>query len=220
MKQILITAILLLATCNIAFSQKATVTVTDSAKGKKSVTVINQKGVSTTYVPSYTDTDEDGITVESTVISDSIVDNAMDYSMGIDTFNFDNDFFKNIGSTAAAGVTLAFFAIAVVFAFPLLVIFLVFYFRYRNKRERYRLVEKALEAGQPIPDEFLKENLKANVEADTKGIKNMCVGVGLFIFLWALTGSFGLGCIGILVFCSGLSSYLIARKNNRTNNEK
>ncbi len=221
MKKILTTLTIVLMSCSIALAQSAKITVsnTDSSGNKKAAqTVVQQKKVATTtsYTPSYTDTDEEGITVESTVI-DSVND---DYGNGVADLtkglNIDSSFLKDIGATASAGISLAFFSIAVVFAFPLIIILLAFYFRYRNRRERYRLVEKALESGQPLPEGILKDKL----DTQNKGIKNMCTGLGLFIFLWAITGSFGVGCIGILVFFNGVGQYLVARKNSSNNNNE
>ena len=35
------------------------------------------------------------------------------------------------------------------------------------------------------------------------------VGIGLFIFLWAITEEFGLGCIGLLVMFTGFGQLVI-----------
>ena len=110
------------------------------------------------------------------------------------------------------------FILILVFGFPIFVIFIAFYFRYKNRRERYKLVEKAIAAGQPIPEGILKESL--NTDTRSKGIKNMCLGTGLFIFLWAITDSFALGCIGLLIMFTGLGQWLVARNQHPTDEQK
>lgn len=37
----------------------------------------------------------------------------------------------------------------------------------------------------------------------------MFVGIGLFIFLWAITDEFGLGCIGLLIMFTGFGQLVI-----------
>ena len=125
---------------------------------------------------------------------------------------------KDLGSAASAGIALAFFVLLLTFGFPIFVIFIAFYFRYKSRRERYKLVEKAIAAGQPIPEGILKESL--NTDTTAKGIKNMCLGAGLFIFLWAITDSFAMGCIGLLILFTGLGQWLVARNQRPTDEQK
>jgi hypothetical protein len=113
------------------------------------------------------------------------------------------------------------------------IIFCVFYFTYKNRRERYRIVEKSIEKGQPLPTGFYSSQaapraakqaprVKANVNANTngkpsagnydvylrdKGLRNIFLGLGLFVFLWALI-NFAMGCIGLLVALYGASQYV------------
>ena len=97
---------------------------------------------------------------------------------------------------------------------PLLIVALALYFRYKNRQSRYRLIAKALESGQPLPKELQDEAKKAFRQSNpqqeslnqlrSKGIGNVATGLGLFILLWALTDSFAIGCVGLLVLCIGL----------------
>lgn len=101
-----------------------------------------------------------------------------------------------------------------------IIIFLVFYFRYKNRQARYRLAEKALESGKPLPEGVFagdapqsaphKPGAKVsnyNTFERDKGIRGTFLGFGLFIFLWALTGEFGVGCIGLLVMFIGIGRW-------------
>lgn len=107
------------------------------------------------------------------------------------------------------------------------ILFLVFYFRYKNRQAKYRLAEKALEAGKPLPgDVFVSEQsipsgskksytpYYTTVERD-KGIRTTFLGLGLFIFLWALTTSFGVACIGLLVMFIGIGHWVSAVEHKK-----
>lgn len=108
------------------------------------------------------------------------------------------------------GGEIALFSIFCVFFGPALIIFLVFFFRYKNRKAAYRLAEQAIASGQPLPDNFM-QTIKQKPASNnlTQGVNSICVGVGLFIFLWALTGEFGLGCIGLLIMFMGFGKVII-----------
>ena len=72
----------------------------------------------------------------------------------------------------------------------------------------YRLPLKHA-TGQPLPEGIFKDTLPQDYR--TKGIKNICTGIGLFIFLWAITDEFSIGCIGLLVMFTGIGQWIISR---------
>lgn len=109
-------------------------------------------------------------------------------------------------------------AIIAVFSVPILIVFFSLLFKYKNKKAKYNLVQKALEAGQPLPENFFQE--KANDNVLTKGIKNAFTGIGLFIFLWFLTDEFGLACIGLLVMLTGFGQIVIHYAQQRSNKKE
>ena len=102
---------------------------------------------------------------------------------------------------------------------PLLIIFMIFYFVNKNRRERYKLAQMAIQNGQPIPDEVLKEKQVDWDRSDYQtGVRQMFTGAGLAIFLGLLIGKIGLG-IGALVFFIGLGKWFIARQSGNTGND-
>ena len=119
----------------------------------------------------------------------------------------------DLGSKTSETV-IAVTAIVFVFGLPLLIIFVVFFFRYKNRKAKYRLAEQALASGQQLPENFFKEAAATDIRS--KGINNIFVGIGLFIFLWAITGEFGLGCIGLLVMFTGFGQFRASRRPTRT----
>ena len=109
--------------------------------------------------------------------------------------------------------------VVIFFLLPLLIIIVIFYFVNKNRKERYKLAQMAMEKGQPIPDELLKEKQKLSGDDDYQtGIRQMFTGVGLAIFLGIVIGKVGFG-IGALVFFIGLGKWYIARQSGNTGND-
>ena len=98
-----------------------------------------------------------------------------------------------IGGMTILGILLIIFVLA-----PLVILGLLFYFIYKNRKQKMRLAEEAMKHGQP-----------------TKGIRQTCLGVGLMIFLGNTAGTVGFG-IGALVTAIGIGNLIIARSNNNT----
>ena len=154
MKRILITLMMIAAFCSLSLAQKKSTIYKDSAENVKITISKTETEDDSVYTPEYTDTTEDGITVESE--STDSYDDSYDDSSIISKEDF--SLLKDLGSAASAGIALAFFVLLLTFGFPIFVIFIAFYFRYKSRRERYKLVEKAIAAGQPIPEGILKES--------------------------------------------------------------
>jgi len=126
------------------------------------------------------------------------------------TIDDDMDFLKGtLKNTMGWGILLSIIAIFCVFGLPLLIIFLVFYFQYKNRKAKYKLAEQALASGQPIPEDVVKSvSNTPDKNLLNKGIKNIFLGIGLFVFLWALT-EFAIGSIGLLVMFIGIGEVVI-----------
>ena len=102
---------------------------------------------------------------------------------------------------------------------PLVIIITIFYFVNKNRRERYKLAQMAMQNGQPIPDELLKEQTRSMESSDYQsGVRQMFTGVGLAIFLGIIIGKIGIG-IGALVFFIGLGKWFIARQDRQDRND-
>lgn len=111
-------------------------------------------------------------------------------------------------------------AITAVFGLPVLIVFISFFFNYKNKKAKYKLAEKALESGNPIPESLFQEANNNNIQR--KGITNIFTGIGLFIFLWTITEEFSIGSIGLLVMFTGFGQLVIhyTQKNKEQNSSK
>jgi len=189
MKRIIFVLMASMALCSLTLAQNKTIAAKDSVE-KNKVTVTqndnsaDQENSDATSTAEYTDT------------PDTSSSNTMSF----------NDDFPFQTKTNGKGL-IPIIAIVMGIGLPMFIVFIAFYFRYKNKKAQYRLVEQALAAGQPIPESMFKQNLDSDIRV--KGIKNTFLGLGLFIFLWALTDEFGLGCIGLLIMFTGLGQLVI-----------
>ena len=197
MKRIILALIAALALCSLAGAKNRSITETDSLGNKKRVieirdTVINGKSeIDTLSVMTY----------ENSTSKDA--EDEKDWKHD----NNDSMFGINLGNSQSADTVIAIIAIIFAFGFPLIIVFTVFFFNYKNRKAKYRLAEQALSTGQQLPEDFFK---KAERSEDTrsKGIKNIFLGIGLFIFLWAMT-NFSIGCIGLLIMFMGFGQVVI-----------
>ena len=121
------------------------------------------------------------------------------------------------GPMLAVGVVVF---LAISFLLPLLIIFVIIYFVNKNRKERYKLAQMAIQNGQPIPDDILKNQVASTSKSGDyqTGIRQMFLGVGLAIFLGIVAGKIGFG-IGALVFFIGLGKWFIARQNGDIGND-
>ena len=112
-----------------------------------------------------------------------------------------------VGSLLAGELT---FAVVVLLCFifllllsPILIIIALVYLVNKNRKQRLKLAQMAVQQGQPIPGQLL-ENRPADVADEyQRGMRQLFVGVGLMIFLGYAAGEVGFG-IGALVACIGL----------------
>ena len=109
--------------------------------------------------------------------------------------------------------------VVIFFLLPLLIIIAIFYFVNKNRKERYKLAQMAIQNGQPIPDDILKNQTSSSMSGNDyqTGVRQMFTGVGLAIFLGIIIGKIGIG-IGALVFFIGLGKWFIARQNGDMGN--
>ena len=83
---------------------------------------------------------------------------------------FPDDFFDNFDGKDIAGMIFVLLIILTIFLFaPIGIIIAIFYFVNKNRREKYRLAQMAMQNGQPIPNDLLNEK--------TVWLQYWCVGV-------------------------------------------
>ena len=127
---------------------------------------------------------------------------------------------EGVSSMVDSGMIIGIIAIVIIFLIaPLLIIITIFYFVNKNRRERYKLAQMAIQNGQQIPEEMLKEKQDDWDKDDYQsGMRQIFLGVGLAIFLGIVAGKIGFG-IGALVFFIGLGKVFIARRSDQPRND-
>ena len=163
---------------------------------------------------------------DTTAVADSTVIDVQSGGSRVRIYSDDNvdglleKIFGDLDKNAIAGMFFAAVIIFIMFVLaPILIIIAVFYFINRNRKERLKLAQMAMEKGQPIPDELLKEKQDPASKSEYQtGIRQMFTGVGLAIFLGIVAGEVGFG-IGALVFCIGLGKWFIARQSDNDHND-
>ena len=163
---------------------------------------------------------------DTTAAAEDAEDDQYTYSRGTTYSSSDvqeaKEVLESVGDLVSSGMIIGIVAIIVIFLIaPLLIIFLIFYFVNKNRRDRIKLAQMAMQNGQPIPDDVLKgtENMAAIDANDyTSGLRQIFLGIGLAIFLGIVAGKIGFG-IGALVFFIGLGKVVIAKKSGFTGND-
>lgn len=110
------------------------------------------------------------------------------------------------------GILLIIFVIA-----PVCIIITLFYFINKNRAQKMKLAEMAMQKGQPIPEKLLEDKVNTVTDEYQKGLRQCFVGVGLMIFLGLVADEVGFG-IGALVFCIGLGKLVAAKMAEKNNN--
>ena len=149
--------------------------------------------------------------------------NTVTYEMDDENFgSMLKHLFVDMDSNGIAGMFFVLGVLLIIFVLaPVLIIIALFYFINKNRKEKMRLAQMAMQQGQPIPDQLLKENPIDSDDEYQKGMRQCFVGVGLMVFLGYAAGQVGFG-IGALVFCIGLGKVFAsktAQKRNDKNNE-
>lgn len=133
----------------------------------QAITQNNNDSSGSTFVVEYT-----------SIVDSSIIDT--DYQSS--SFDFGNESPLNMGRRAINGGTLTGLMVVILtFGSPFSIIFIAFYFRYKNRKTGCKLMEQALVVGQPLPERIFKDSLPQSYWA--KGTKNIYTRIGLFTLL-------------------------------------
>ena len=146
--------------------------------------------------------------------------NTVTYEMDDENFgSMLKHLFVDMDSNSIAGMFFVLGVLLIIFVLaPVLIIIALFYFINKNRKEKMRLAQMAMQQGQPIPDQLLNNNPTDADDEYQKGMRQCFVGVGLMIFLGYAAGEVGFG-IGALVFCIGLGKVFASKTAQKRNNE-
>jgi Domain of unknown function (DUF6249) len=105
-----------------------------------------------------------------------------------------------------------------VFGAPVLIVALIMYFGFSKNRMMHRTVRMMVEKGQPVPAALLAPPAPAQIQRSDirRGVVLVMVGIGVMIFLGAVTGwEGGSWALGIIPFLIG-AGYLLVWKLEAT----
>ena len=172
-------------------------------------------------------TSSDTVTVTKHNAKFTVTTRTSPWSSNTTTYEMDDDDIGNMISNVfsdmkgrdVAGMFFVLCVLLIIFVLaPVFIIIALFYFINKNRKEKMRLAQMAMQQGQPIPNQLLDEKPADADEEYQKGMRQCFVGVGLMIFLGYAAGQVGFG-IGALVFCIGLGK-VFASKTAQKKREK
>ena len=124
-------------------------------------------------------------------------------------------------SLGFGGIMLAILVVLLVFLVllsPIIIIAIVLRYMIRRHNDQVTLAEKAMETGTPIPDELMPVDKQSDDYLRRRGIRNICIGIGMAIMFGIWDASMLEG-VGFLVLCYGIGQVLIARSSQKRNND-
>lgn len=138
------------------------------------------------------------------------MDDDNDPDFGDDSFQI-HSVFDGLDTNGITGMFFVLAVLLIIFVLsPIVILGLILWFVYKNRKNRMRLAEMAMKNGQPIPEDLVKEVQTSDVGLREKGVRQIFLGIGLIFLLGWAAGKIGAG-IGVLVLCLGLGNVLIAR---------
>jgi hypothetical protein len=125
------------------------------------------------------------------------------------------DIFENIGIEGFSGMVFVLLILAIIFVVaPVLILAVVLFFVYKNRKQKIRMAEMAMQQGQPIPDQLLEEHRESDDQLWQTGLRQTFLGVGLLAFFGYVGSTLGIG-VGILVTVIGLGKLAIVKTTKR-----
>lgn len=132
--------------------------------------------------------------------------------------HYDNPFAWLVALTATTGgILFAIFIVLIVFLclfFPFIILALLLRFIIKRHNDRVSLAEKAMESGQPIPDEIMSIDKQSEDYMWKRGIRNVAIGLGIMLMFWMWDADTLVG-IGGLIFCYGVGQLIISKTSKK-----
>lgn len=116
--------------------------------------------------------------------------------------------FSSGGSYNKALDIIALVAVILTLGGPVFMVGLVSYFRCRRLKVQQQCLDRILDEGREIPEDFFHVLLEAPTKRLRSGIKQICLGLGLLCSLSLLLG-LALGSIGAIFIFTGLAQLII-----------
>lgn len=99
-------------------------------------------------------------------------------------------------------------AISFPFLFAVLTVFFVLWYKYKDNKRRYVVLEKALEAGRDLPDNFFQTQKKMPHNRLSNSVMLMGVGLGVAIF-GAIIDQIEVCALAVIPFILGVGQFVV-----------
>ena len=126
--------------------------------------------------------------------------------------DFEDDPFSALNNLVNVGVGIL--CLLIILLAPLIAIIAIIWLLVRNRNQRLKLAEKAMETGQPIPQEALRAPAETDGDLWTKGIRNLFLGLGLIACGYFFIGDLLQG-IGVVMAFYGAGQAIISRTSKK-----
>lgn len=139
----------------------------------------------------------------------AVIPQGATYSVSMDSDSMEEVARRMMGFTGEAAIAIV--AILVIFFLaPVGVLALLFWFIYKNRKQKLRLAEMAMAKGQPLPDSLAPGRLEPAELVWRKGIRNVSIGLGLACLFAFMEWGWAIG-IALFVAIYGGGQMVIAR---------
>ncbi len=197
--------------------------VTDAAKtavktATKAATKDAAKVKAEEGVTLYSDTTDNELAEDTTAYKNS--NNGSGWTVGIENLGFDKDSPAEILFACAIVICVILIPTLCIFGLPLLIIWIIARNRRKRERERNELIKSLAESGKDVSvliNEQIKENkttIHRHNDTYNKGIKNVCLGVGLGLMLYLITHAVEVVSVGVLIVCIGVGQILSSKHSD------
>ena len=195
------------------FAEKPDLSMTSMADNKKTlyrhnpnVTITkDNSGSEADTLVAFSDTTSSTVAVDA---AEDVADTANnDLHMVTDPFRL-IAYLVGIGGVGAALVAIFVILLCLAVALsPFILVVMIIYLRLKSRSKRMAMIEKAMEKGQPLPEELLEKNSNKD-GLMVKGIRNLSIGIGIVVFGLIMDIEFFVGIGGILA-CYGAGQAII-----------
>lgn len=214
MKSSVITLVMAVA---LVLSAVGRTSVYGQVKQSHGITAVADTGM----IEAYSDTTAVDTAAGNGVASPSSYSSGHSVSISLGDVSDPFDLIAYLVTVGAGGVIVAVFFVILGLLFllsPLILIGLIFYFVFRRRKERYKIVEKAMETGRPVPEEFVGNDKADRDILWRRGIKNASIGLGIVALALVISADFLAGVGLLFAFYGAGQAVIIARtsgKNSR-----
>ena len=207
-------------------TNQGTTTAAAPTKDAKSLAKVddgaNDKAAPDEGIEAYSDTTSiDNVAEEDTsLVEYEGYDDDWDADFDSSTDSFFRTLFKNLGGGAAIVLVIVIFIAAIFFILlPIIIIIWVLRTLIKQHNKRIDLAQKAMESGQPMPEELTKSYKMSREYQWQRGIKNTSIGVGFLLVYFVLDSNF-FAIFGIFMLCYGIGQMVIARSSVDKNKDE